>query len=386
MTDYSGKKVLLVDGGSQQVLPLTKAFRDLNCDVTVYCGSRLDVGYASKYTSHRILGCFDRMKTDETYHGIKKSIEEGSYDLVIPMSDFPAGILANHKTEFSPFSYICVNDLSVFNLASDKLQTMRVCMEEGLPCPKTAIVEELDALDFSEWIFPLVIKPRNGYGANGFSIVQNTEEARNVFQATKRKFGQPLIQEYIPQTGQQYQVEMFMDKECNCKSFVLMDKLRWYPLDGGPSTINVTVKDDKIKSNCITLLQKMRWRGYASFDLIRDPRDGKAKILEINPRINGTIKICFFAGVNMALQHLQDAFDEPITEYHDYQEGLYLRYIHKDILWFIKSKDRFRTKPSWFSWKNTTDEIASISDIKPFITYSIEVLQKLAHDKEKRRL
>ena len=99
--DYSGEKVLLLDGGSQQVLPLTKAFRDLGCEVTVYCGSKLDVGYSSRYTSHRILDCFDREKTDETYLGIKKAIEQGKYDLVIPMSDFPAGILAEHKTELS---------------------------------------------------------------------------------------------------------------------------------------------------------------------------------------------------------------------------------------------------------------------------------------------
>lgn len=384
--DYKGKKILLVDGGSQQVLPLTKAFRELGCDVTVYCGSKLDVGYASKYTSHRILDCFDREKTDETYRGIKKAIEQGKYDVVIPMSDFPAGILAEHKTELEQYAYICVNDLPIFTLASDKLQTMRICMEEGLPCPKTALIDNLDDLNLDGWIFPLVVKPRTGYGANGFSIVQNEDELRHVFTATQNKFGSPLIQEYIPQTGQQYQVEMFMDKEGNCKSFVLMDKLRWYPLEGGPSTINVTVKDEKIKQDCIALLQKMHWRGYASFDLIRDPRDGIAKILEINPRINGTIKICFFAGINMALQHLQDAFDEEVTDFPDYQEGLYLRYFHKDVLWFIKSKDRFRAKPSWFSWKNTTDEIASIRDIKPFLTYSIEVVKKLAHDREKRSI
>ena len=44
MPDYKGKRILLIDGGSQQVLPLIKAFRDLGCDVTVYCGSKLDVG------------------------------------------------------------------------------------------------------------------------------------------------------------------------------------------------------------------------------------------------------------------------------------------------------------------------------------------------------
>ena len=386
MQNYCGKRVLLVEGGSQQVLPLIRAFRNLQCDVTVYCGSKLDVGYASRYTSHRILNCFDRYKPDETCRGISSAITEGSFDLVIPMSDFAAGILADHKTELSNFAYICVNDYPVFNLAKDKLQTMRICMEEDIPCPKTAMIEELSEFKTEDWHFPLVIKPRIGYGANGFYVVKDEQELKHVFPAIQKKFGLPLIQEYIPQTSHQYQAEMFMDKDGNCKSFVLMDKLRWYPLNGGPSTINVTVKDEKIKKDCICLLKKMHWRGYASFDLIRDPRDGKAKILEINPRINGTVKICFFAGVNMALQHLQDAFGDHVDEYMDYPEGLYLRYIHKDILWFIKSRDRFRAKPSWFSWKNTTDEIASLKDIKPFFTYSLQVFQKLLHDKEKRSI
>ena len=386
MSDYKGKRILLLKGGCQQALPLIKAFRDLGCDVTVYCESRLDVGYASRYPNNRIVGCIDHEKPEETYQGFRKAIENGHFDLVIPMNDFVAGILADHKTEFAPYGYICVNDLPIYDLARDKLQTMRICMEEGLPCPKTALVDDLNELNLDGWLYPLVVKPRIGFGANGFSVVQNEEELRRVFTATQKKFGSPMIQEYIPQTGQQYQVEMFMDKEGNCKSFVLMDKLRWYPLDGGPSTINMTVKDEQIKQDCIALLQKMHWRGYASFDLIRDPRDGIAKILEINPRINGTIKICFFAGVNMALQHLQDAFDEPVTDFPDYKEGLYLRFIHKDILWFIKSKDRFRTKPSWFSWKNTTDEIASIKDIKPFFTFSIEAIKALKRDKEKRSI
>lgn len=384
MNKYKGKRLLLIDGGSRQILPLIKEFRRLQCDVTVYCGSKLDVGYVSKYTQHRILGCFDMHKQAETCKGIAKTIRNGHYDIVIPMNDFAAGILAKHKQAFSRYAFICVNDLSVYQHASDKLQTMRICMEENIPCPKTVIAENISDCDFTGWTFPLVIKPRSGYGANGFSVVSNMNELKKVFAATKRKFGPSLIQEYIPQTSRQYQVEMFMDQNGVCKSFVLMDKLRWYPLNGGSSTLNMTVKDETIKKDCIRLLSKMKWRGYASLDLIRDPRDGKAKILEINPRINGTIKICFYAGVNMALQHLQFAAGDAVTEFPDYQEGVFLRYIHTDVLWFLKSKDRFHTKPSWFSWKNTTDEILSLDDIKPFFAYSVTAFQKLANDKKKR--
>ena len=46
---YFGKRILLIDGGSRQVLPMIKGFHNLGCTVTVYCNSKLDVGYVYKY-------------------------------------------------------------------------------------------------------------------------------------------------------------------------------------------------------------------------------------------------------------------------------------------------------------------------------------------------
>lgn len=381
---YSGTRVLLIDGGSRQVLPMIKGFSLHGCHVSVYCSSRLDVGYAYKYTNEKIMGIFDPCDVEGTYAGIKKAIEEGKYDIVVPMNDFAATILANHKSELSTSAYIAVNSPEIFRLAIDKQETMRICMEGGIPCPKTAFFTELSEFDDNGWNYPLVIKPKSSYGANGFNVVESREELERLFVLTEKKFGASLIQEYIPQTSSQYQVEMVMGKDGECKSFILMDKLRWYPLNGGSSTMNVTIKDEKIKSDCIALLRAIGWVGYASLDLIRDSRDGVAKILEINPRINGTVKICFKCGVDIALQLLEEAKGSDITEFSDYPEGVYLRYIHMDVLWFLKSKNRFSAKPSFFSFKNTVDEIFSLEDLKPFFVYSISCVKKLLNDKKKR--
>ncbi len=379
-----GKRVLLIDGGSRQVLPMIKGFSLQGCHVSVYCSSRLDVGYVYKYTDERVMGIYDTHDAEGTYSGIKEKIETGKYDLVVPMNDFAATILANHKEELSPYAYIAVNEPEIFGMAADKQKTMQVCMDNGIPCPKTAIFESLSDFDDAGWSYPLVIKPRSGYGANGFNVVERREELERLFALTEEKFGATLVQEYIPQTSSQYQVEMVMDRGGECKSFILMDKLRWYPINGGSSTINVTLKDEKVKNDCIALLKALGWVGYASLDLIRDPRDGVAKILEINPRINGTAKICFACGIDLARQLLDEAAGEDITEYSEYPEGAYLRYIHMDVLWFLKSKSRFSTKPSFFSFKNTVDEIFSWEDLRPFLVYSITSVKKLFGDKKKR--
>ncbi len=381
---FSKKKVLLIDGGSRQVLPMIKGFSLQGCEVSVYCSSKLDIGYVCKYTDKKVMGIFDHHDADGTYKGIKTAIEKGNYDLVVPMNDFAANILANHRDELSSFSYIAVNSIEIFDLAADKLKTMQICMENEIPCPKTALFSSISEFNDDGWSYPLVIKPRSGYGANGFSKVESREELDRLFYLTEEKFGVSLVQEYIPQSSSQYQVEMVMGRDGECKSFILMDKLRWYPIEGGSSTINLTVKDDKIREDCIALLKKLNWVGYASIDLIRDPRDGVAKILEINPRINGTAKICFKCGIDLALQLLEEADGGDITSFNDYLEGVYLRYIHMDVLWFIKSKERFSAKPSFFSFKNTVDEIFSWEDLLPFFVYSITAVKKLFGDKKKR--
>lgn len=75
-----------------------------------------------------------------------------------------------------------------------------------------------------------------------------------------------------------------------------------------------------------------------------------------------------------------------MTECFDYLENIYLRYLHTDLLWFLNSRERFKAKPSWFNFRNSSDQIFDADDPWPFITYSIQSAGKLATDKQRRKL
>lgn len=384
LSKYKGLRVLIIDGGSRQCLPNIKAFHKNGFVVTAFCTSKMDVGYVYKYTDRKVLYHIEHDNEEQTWEAIRKEVSSGQYDLVIPMIDFYATILSKHKEELSKYAKIYVNDWSVYSKAIDKLQTMTLCMENDIPCPRTAIVKAAEEIKEEEWTYPLVIKPRTGMGAKGFNVAQNREELIEHFKLTEKKFGPSLIQEYIPQTGEQYQVELLIDEHGECKMFILMDKVRWYPLIGGSSTMNVTLHDDAIKEACLKLMKAVGWRGYASLDLIRDPRTGVAKIMEINPRMNGTAKICYHCGIDLSEIILQDAYDDEVTDMQEYPDGMGLRYFHMDVLWFLKSKERFSCKPSWFSMKNTVDEIFSWEDLRPGIIFGFLAIGKLFTDGKKR--
>mgnify|MGYP004596638583 FL=1 len=133
------------------------------------------------------------------------------------------------------------------------------------------------------------------------------------------------------------------------------------------------------------MLKLINWRGPADIDLIQDERDGKAKIMEINPRVSGSVKIAFVSGVDQARQMIELLYGKNVTKYEKYKIGQRLRCSQTDLLWFLKSKDRFSSKPSWFSLKNTKDQIFSLSDPLPWFAFSLSGVLKYRKEMEKRK-
>ncbi|MDR3586072.1 MAG: ATP-grasp domain-containing protein [Desulfosporosinus sp.] len=385
-SDLAGVRVLLLEGFARQIMPLLQALHDLDCHVTTYNESKLDMGYVSRYPNKKLIEFWDRNDAQRSLEALRKVLKRDKYDVVIPMTDFSASILSQNKEELTQYSAIAVNDWDVFQMAIDKQNTMITCMEKGIPCPFTLRnVETLDDILKSELKYPFVIKPRTGYSSIGFHCIKNEEQLRRVVDGYVAVHGKMLVQEYIPQTDVQYKAQLFIDNDGNVKSAFVMNKSRWYPIDGGSSCCNTSVIRPDIVESSVKLLKAIGWRGYGDIDLIHDPRDGVAKIFEINPRITGSVKICFAAGVDFARQLVEFETGRAVTEYLDYKLDTCMRYMHTDILWFLQSPNRFKSEPSWFSFKNTTDQIFSLKDPWPFFTYSLQAIEKFGREMKRRK-
>ena len=122
-------------------------------------------------------------------------------------------------------------------------------------------------------------------------------------------------------------------------------------------------------------------RGPIGIDMIVDSRDDTPKVLEINLRPIACAKVGFLAGVNQAQQILEDFFSDSVTPMMDYKSDVRVRRSQIDIMWFLKSPDRFRTKPSWFDWKNTTDQLFSWSDPLPWFSFWVYGIRKTLRER-----
>ncbi len=384
MRAFSNVRVLLFEGSARQVMPMTEALHRLGCFVTTVNSSVLDLGYASRYPNKKILAHWRYGEEAVLLETILKELQKEQYDLVVPLTDFSARVLAKNKTEIAKYARPVVNDWDVFQKASDKLQTMRACYDANVPCPETYFnvksLKDVVNLDIRR---PFIIKPRVGYGSIGFHCIRDEKDLTENYR--DYAFDEYVVQDYVPQTGKQYKCEVYIDRNGEVKSAVVFDKTRWFPIDGGSTCCSTTVERPDVVENSVRLLQEIGWRGYGDVDLIEDPRDGLVKVMEINPRITASVKICFKAGVNFARQIVEDELGRTTTAYPDYKKGVCLRYMHTDLLWFLSSPERFRTKPSWFSWKKTVDQIWSFKDPLPFFAYSIEAVMKYRKEMKKRK-
>lgn len=378
--------VLLVDGGDRQTIAMARAYKRLGYTVTTLNDSKKDIGYASRYPDRKLLYPGSRSDITIRAKAMKQCIMSGKFDVVVTTSDDTAEALSLMKEECAGKAHIAVVNPDLFYMAYDKNKTMKVCMDNGIPCPITFFgIEKTEDVPFESLQYPVVVKPCMSYGAIGYHRVDNEQELRTLCESIEINLKHYVIQEYIPQTDIQYECAMFVDQNNKVKASCVFSKNRWFPVSGGSSTCNVTVDRPDIVESCTRLLQKIKWRGAADIDLIQDPRDGIAKIMEINPRVSGSVKVVLNAGVNIAEQIVQLALDQEVSDFNDYKKDTRLRCMHTDLLWFIKSPNRFKSKPSWFSWKNTTDQVFMLSDPLPFFTFSIQALGKYRREMEKRK-
>ena len=379
--------VLLVDGGDRQTLPLARAFHELGCTVATLNASKLDNGYTSKYVNHKYLDKNIRENKCAHIKAIRGLVETQKFDVVVTTSDDTAEQLSLIKLDIEKQTgtKIAVVAPKLFCMAYDKNQTMQICMEHNIPCPKTLIgIKNISDIPFKDIQYPVVVKPCKSFGAIGYKRVDTEEELRSICNSLGTEMEQYVFQEYIPQSDIQYECAMFVDTNNTVKTACVFSKNRWFPVNGGSSTCNVTVDRPDIIESCTKLLQTIHWRGAADVDLIQDPRDGIAKIMEINPRVSGSVKVVLNSGVNIAKQIVELATGRDVSEYLDYKKDTRLRCMHTDLLWFIKSPNRMHSTPSWFSWKNTSDQIWSWSDPLPFFAFSLQAVMKYKKEMKKR--
>lgn len=376
----------MLDGYGRQIPSLLHQLHQLGCIVTTMCDSKLDVGYTSRYPAKKLVIHGIRNNVDIYRQAIINELERG-YDVLFPVLEKSTDICIDGTIQKKyPAMKIIAAPRDAFLKAYDKQQTMKSCMINGIPCPITKMDDESMDEFLSRVSFPLAAKPRKGSGSAGFKKVHNSKELEKYITDGDIKVEEYVIQEFIPQNKYMYNCYVMMDDDSNPVYAVTIQTFRWYPIDGGPGCFARTVDQPVVTENAVRLLNSMRWSGFGQVSFMMDSRDNTAKVTEINGRISAGVKIVEYAGCEPVKYLMERAYGHKMTPVSKkIKEGLGLRYFHTDVMWFLKSPNRFSAKPSWFNFRNSKDYIFSWADPIPFFSYAIEHIMTYRQDMEKRK-
>ena len=269
-----------------------------------------------------------------------------------------------------------VADYETITKGRDKAKTIKIAMGNGIPCPKTYFVDDIEEIRKDEIEFPVVIKPRESSGARGIVYVNSLEELMREYKKVKKRYGAPLIQEYIPHNGGHYSVCALFNQDSEPRAIFVYKELRQYPITGGPATFSVSVEKTDVLKYAIKLLKAMKWYGVAHLDFLIDSRDKKPKLLEVNPRFWSSLELAILSGVDFPYLLYKMALDGDVETVTKYETGIKLRFLVGDILWLLGTKNKLKALPEFLKFMDGSIGYAiwSLDDPKPIVGFILDNL------------
>ena len=383
-------KILILDAMWNKTLAAVRSLGRRGFYLAVGEKTRFATAIFSRYCSRRLIYPSPLSKPDEFLDWLLNEVKRNNYDMVLPTELETQQIILRNREEMEKYTRVPFADYALTANVQNKAWLMKYAETNGYPCPKTlgtdlkSVPTVLNDFCYEDVEYPLVIKPRESSGSRGIMYVKKPSEFPAALRKVQDRYPLPIVQEYIPHGGA-YGVGALFNRNSEPKAAFVYKRLREYPVTGGPSTLRESVKNDEIKEIALNLLKSLKWTGIAMVEFRVDSRDGRPKLMEINPRFWGSLQLAIISGMDFPYLLYKMAVDGDIEPVWDYRVGVRCRWlIPGDILHFIYNPQRLRLTPSFFT-RTDGDDIISAADPMPLVGRLSSVLTFL-FDRDMRKL
>jgi D-aspartate ligase len=224
---------------------------------------------------------------------------------LFPTCDESAALLAKFHAPLSSQFLVSTPTWDALRWAYDKRLTYRLAAEQQVDYPATFYpATEADVADFSS--FPAILKPATHAVVSRFTAdkawaVDNREELLGRYREARNLMPpeQILLQERVPGGGEAQFSFAALCREGRLIASLTARRTRQYPVDFGYSSSFVETLDvPEIVAPSLRLLSAMRYTGIVELEYKFDHRDGRYKLLDINPRLWTWAALGYRAGVD----------------------------------------------------------------------------------------
>lgn len=264
---------------------------------------------------------------------VKQIILEQKIELVLPITTRELSVLSKHKEELEASgTKVIVSDLKNLTIANNKGLLKDWAEKQQIPVPMGSVVRswsqfETEAQNLLNQNHKVCFKPTVGNGSRGLGFVcleNHLEYSINkpgeiwmTLSEWKIRLEKPLLEglellltEYLP--GKEYSVDVLV----NQNEVLLCVPRSRDKMVGGISVAGVIEKNEALIELTNKLVLGLGLEGPIGVQW-REDENGEVKLLEINPRLQGTTSALLLAGVNVpqkTVKHYLGIIDNQVVE------------------------------------------------------------------------
>ncbi len=360
-------RVLILDGFWNKALAAVRSLGGRGFFVAAGETTRFAPALFSRYCCRRFVYPSAVGSPEEFLAAIEQELAVGHYDVLLPMELSTQLLVTKNRERLEHMVRIPYANADLALRVHDKGSLASFAMEQGVDCPATVLPRgpEQAAAMAPELPYPVLVKPRHSSGGRGIVRVDREADFLAGYARVHARYPMPIVQECIPPGGAALGVAVLMNFASQPRASFAYRRLREYPITGGPSTLRESIWNPELQESAERLLSSLGWVGVAMVEFKEHPRDGRPKLLEINPRFWGSLHHAIVCGVDFPFLLYSLAMEGDVARVHGYQVGVKSRsLLHGDLLHFLANPDRFRLKPALHDF-SIPDDVLSADDPLP---------------------
>jgi D-aspartate ligase len=247
----------------------------------------------------------------------------GRRAVLVPVDDLAALFVVDHAAALRAWFLFPELDAELAHTLSSKWALHLLCRRLGVPSPETVVPRARDeVVEFlGRTRLPVVVKaidPLALYRRKQARSVVVARSRRELLDACARMEvpdrANLLLQEYIPGGAESiWMFNGYLDARGACLVGFTGRKLRQCLPHTGPTSLGVCSRNPLVERATTELLAAVGYRGIVDLGWRHDARDGRYKLLDVNPRIGGSFRL-FVArnGMDVARALYLDLTGQPV--------------------------------------------------------------------------
>jgi D-aspartate ligase len=311
--------VVMLRSGHHGGLGIARSLGRLGVPVYSVDASRWETAFLSRYCRGRFVVDIESQPADvaiDKMHTIARQV--GGRPILLPTTDQACIWVAENSRALQDDFRFPVQDPGLVHTLCDKSRMQEMARRHGVPTAQSITPHSKHevAQFIAQAAFPVMVKETGGgrlrcrAGASKF-VVQTPRELIDLY----ARAGDPenpnlMIQEFIP--GEDWMFDGYFDHSSRCLFGMTGKKIRRFPVHTGVTSLGICLPNETVIATTTRFMQAIGYRGILDIGYRWDRRDGRYKVLDVNPRIGCTFRLFASGGVDVARALYLDLNGEPV--------------------------------------------------------------------------